>query len=459
MLFAGLCLMAAMTQEASAFPVFARKYQTSCQTCHAAFPKLNTFGEAFRQNGYRFPGDDASAVKDDPVSLGSEAYKKVWPDAIWPGTLPHLPPISVVTHTDAGFSPRNARRNINGVNDPTKPAANFNNFNAEFEILSAGTFDENISYLTVVSLSNIDFGAQDGGVELERGFVSFHDVLCYLHIGLNGNLRVGAFDPTVFSFSTHRRLLEAEGYSILNGTDTAITNNWSLEAAQKGFELNGVAEEGQCKYNLGLVEGNGGVVNNHKDWYGHLAYKLGGTRFDGQGATSGEKPWRDDAAPMGYGLDSLQFGAMYYSGIQEFANAAGGEDQQDKFTKRGADINAYMGDLNIIVAAARTKYAKPLANSTDNFIRKEWMAEGDYVYKPWLVPMLRFESTKLTRQGVPGYQSLTKKFIPGVNFLVRPNCKVEASAEVVGGMDGRAGPDSNKSYSVEAVNLVLKFGF
>ena len=43
---------------AKAIPAFARKYQTSCTTCHTAFPKLNPFGEAFRRNNYRFPGDD-----------------------------------------------------------------------------------------------------------------------------------------------------------------------------------------------------------------------------------------------------------------------------------------------------------------------------------------------------------------------------------------------------------------
>ena len=45
-------------------PAFARKYQTSCQTCHVAIPTLTPFGEAFRQNGYRFPaGTDAAMTK------------------------------------------------------------------------------------------------------------------------------------------------------------------------------------------------------------------------------------------------------------------------------------------------------------------------------------------------------------------------------------------------------------
>jgi hypothetical protein len=38
------------SRPAAAIPAFARKYGTSCQTCHTIFPKLNPFGEAFRRN-------------------------------------------------------------------------------------------------------------------------------------------------------------------------------------------------------------------------------------------------------------------------------------------------------------------------------------------------------------------------------------------------------------------------
>src|SRR6185369_8281501 len=81
-------------RPAGAVPVFSRKYQTSCQTCHVAFPKLNPFGEAFRLNGYRMPTEAESPdlVKEEPVSLGSEAYERIWPDAVYPSTLPaHVP--------------------------------------------------------------------------------------------------------------------------------------------------------------------------------------------------------------------------------------------------------------------------------------------------------------------------------------------------------------------------------
>src|SRR5438477_1788673 len=73
---------------ASAVPAFSRKYHTSCQTCHVIFPKLNPFGEAFRLNGYRLPGETPDQVKQTPVSLGAEAYERLWPKMVYPSTLP-----------------------------------------------------------------------------------------------------------------------------------------------------------------------------------------------------------------------------------------------------------------------------------------------------------------------------------------------------------------------------------
>ncbi len=55
-LAAGLLLLL-VPGRASAIPAFARKYQTSCQTCHIVFPKLNAFGEAFRLRGYHMPAE------------------------------------------------------------------------------------------------------------------------------------------------------------------------------------------------------------------------------------------------------------------------------------------------------------------------------------------------------------------------------------------------------------------
>jgi hypothetical protein len=61
-----------------ALPLFARKYNLQCTTCHFAFPRLNKFGMDFRQRGYRMPGDKGESpweAKEFPISLvGNVGY-------------------------------------------------------------------------------------------------------------------------------------------------------------------------------------------------------------------------------------------------------------------------------------------------------------------------------------------------------------------------------------------------
>ncbi len=82
-----LCLLFLQPPKASAIPAFARKYQTSCATCHNDFPERNDFGEAFKKNGFRFPKDDETFVKEPPVLLGAKALREAFPNAIYPGEI------------------------------------------------------------------------------------------------------------------------------------------------------------------------------------------------------------------------------------------------------------------------------------------------------------------------------------------------------------------------------------
>ena len=53
-IFAGFL---ATTREAHAIPYYARKHALSCNACHVIVPKLNAFGQAFWNRGYRLPED------------------------------------------------------------------------------------------------------------------------------------------------------------------------------------------------------------------------------------------------------------------------------------------------------------------------------------------------------------------------------------------------------------------
>src|SRR5512143_2186914 len=107
-----LLALATVSDKADAIPAFARKYKTACITCHATFPRLTALGEAFRLNGYRMPGGDELYVKDTPMSLGAEAYKRVFPNAVWPSDIPGMPPLALrvavnyTGNTGGGVTPK-----------------------------------------------------------------------------------------------------------------------------------------------------------------------------------------------------------------------------------------------------------------------------------------------------------------------------------------------------------------
>src|SRR5512140_814273 len=78
-------------RRATAIPAFSRQYGTSCSTCHVNFPKLNDFGKAFKDAGFKFPKDDEAMIKMPPVMLGAPAQAEMWPKAIYPGKIPGMP--------------------------------------------------------------------------------------------------------------------------------------------------------------------------------------------------------------------------------------------------------------------------------------------------------------------------------------------------------------------------------
>src|SRR5512134_2232482 len=161
--------------DALAIPAWSRKYRTSCSTCHVAFPKLNYFGKAFRNNGYRFPaGQDPEATKEPPVSMGAEGYKKLFPHALWPADLPGVPPLAVRAVLRASTS-EDAR------------TATFE-FPHEFELLTGGTVGETFSFFGEIEVEN-----EANENELGMDAVLQYDPRSWLHLRI-GSLSVHPID-------------------------------------------------------------------------------------------------------------------------------------------------------------------------------------------------------------------------------------------------------------------------
>ena len=52
-----LTFVISSSQPGHAIPSFARKYGLPCSACHEAWPKLNSFGQQFKDEGYQLMND------------------------------------------------------------------------------------------------------------------------------------------------------------------------------------------------------------------------------------------------------------------------------------------------------------------------------------------------------------------------------------------------------------------
>jgi len=76
---------AAMAQPAAAIPAFARRYQVGCFHCHDGYPKLSTFGQKFKERGFRMEDEDvfsfAKWISTVPLIVRGEARRDFVKDA------------------------------------------------------------------------------------------------------------------------------------------------------------------------------------------------------------------------------------------------------------------------------------------------------------------------------------------------------------------------------------------
>ncbi len=451
----------AIATTAHAVPAFARKYQTSCQTCHIVFPKLNAFGEAFRLRGYRMPGETEEMVKQPPVSLGAPAYKKLWPQAVWPGEISSAVPLAV--------NIKMADVNTSSVNDDGSVSRVLNDlqFPQEVNIFGAGTLGEHVSYF-----SEVTFGENADGsvaVELEHARIQFDspfgpEDLFHFRLGkFAPNLDDGFQEMWISTDAGIDSLFNYNPIGINGGTglgaDALAPNPIAWPARIRGIEGYGIIRH-RAMWVAGLANGVQAAPgdttgrfdgNNAKDVYARFDYKIGGMGLDGDtgGQPIPEKNWRDN---------SLRLGVFTYRGDASsipFALATDGdakvniEDQH--FLRTGIYASVFYQDLNVFGVYLRGTDA---LNATDaatglliHAIEPDyhvWFTQADYMLYPWLQASGRYETVTPAEPAVPSVRLGTFN----VSALVRANVKLMVEYQ----RDLRQGDN-------HSLNALLRFGF
>ncbi len=151
-LFTLVLTVVLLTGTSYAIPAFSRQYGTSCTTCHIDFPKLNDFGKAFKDAGFKFPKGDEDFIKVPQVMLGAPAQKELWPHTVFPGTIPGLPPVGLRFNQFFQYTSGNANNYYQvppgtppgSALSPTIPRTDFQP--GYFSIFMAGNFGSDIAF-------------------------------------------------------------------------------------------------------------------------------------------------------------------------------------------------------------------------------------------------------------------------------------------------------------------------
>lgn len=389
---------------ARAIPPFARKYATSCQTCHTVYPKLNAFGEAFRRRGFRFPGVDSDAVKQEPVALGQQEHQQVFPGAVWPGLLPGATPLGLSVDGQAVAHP-DVRSGGGQADNGT--AFSLRDLVGAAHLWAGGSFDDRITFFGQLTVTT------RGTVDVENAELHVNDL--FGPAGLV-NVVVGKAAPNLTSFGPHSSyladtLLPSIPVAALFG---ATTDGFRLGATYPALELNGVAFD-RLTWGVGLAAGATLDVRPTENAWAHLGVMLGG-------GDAGF--WRDA---------SVTADVFAYHATSRFSSAAGTPTFDTGLVLGGAlrlqwkavELDAGLfAQSHSHAQADNPDLADPARNGALLLVQYQ---ELSWLVFPWLVPALRVEYLRAAPQGAPAAWDL--RIIPGVAVLFRQNLKAVLSAQ------------------------------
>ena len=463
LLFALILIVIVLTGSSYAIPAFSRQYGTSCSTCHVDFPKLNDFGKAFKDAGFKFPKDDESFIKTPPVMLGAPAQKDLWPHTIFPGTIPGLPPIGLRFNQFFQVTSANANNYNTSSTSPNIPRTDFEP--GFFSIFMAGNFGSDIAFWVDDDLSVSGANANGG---LGDGYLKFVNIGRVFKLPTDSlSLRVGQFELDLpFSQARSINLSPWDIYTemnigVTNQNVNTVNNVFALQDAVQGIELSGGHTYGGYHYSLAIVNQNtsgtsstapnvsspGGFFSdsNYKDLYARFSYRLNlekdpASRHDVQAA--GATGPRDHTY--------LSLGTFYFKGrsAQRFNGlASDGETAavltaHEPFYRVGGDFSFNYRTLNLFGMFMYGHDDNLLFNPTSTGFVSSGAAkfnggflEADYLALPWVMTILRYDRVQssadfLNQTGAAAgtnyfspVGSTRNRVTPGVQFLIHANIK------------------------------------
>jgi hypothetical protein len=476
-----------------AIPAFARQYQTSCSTCHVDFPKLNDFGKAFKDAGFKFPTDDAGMLKIPPTLLGAPAQKELWPNAIWPGTIPGMPPIGLRMNTFFQKTSGN-RGNFDtlvppGTVPPFIPKTDFSS--GLFSLFTAGNFGSDIAFWVD---EDISVGGDNTAGGLGDGYLKFVNLGRLIKLPKDSfSFRVGRFELDLPV--SQARNINISGYDIWDQANLGaqnpafgqhnVNNQFTLADAMNGVEISGGHQYGGYHYSLAIVDQNTSGLNqasngsdvvpsvagfaadsNFKDLYSRFSYrfnlekdKSSRNAIQAAGATGPrEHTYLNLGTFWFYGRSVQRFSGEDLSGtpvvltVREPFYRAGGDFSFNYRTFNiygvfmyGHDTNQLPIDVSGTLVPLPIDPAGPLPVGFVHGVPASFSGgfmQADYLIHPWLMAVMRWDAVNSAQDRINGlalntstpfalpFRGTRNRFTPGVQFLIHANIKASFEYQI-----------------------------
>jgi|SRR5579864_1154431 len=372
------------TAPAFGIPAFARKYNLRCSDCHEAWPKLNNFGQTFKDNGYQL-----MTGRDAPIFQQASYFPVMFRTV----TFWHRESNNRVATDIAPQTPSD------GQKESPITTSGFDISGLDF--WAAGTLYKNISFAV-----QSDF--TEGGTFLLTYFVRFDNLLESRWL----NLKMGKFELDN-PISDERQLFMSNTggfYQNYHFTPVGDRTSFGLGDHQLGVELLGHSINDYTRYSVALLnssDGQAGSTVNSYDVYANFTQgfeipKLGLQKIGAYGYL-GERPTffqTNNGVPIaGTGSGNRSFSRTGVYGMWYL-----GKFDLSTFYMHGQD-NVFLGNG---VRADRPYMLPPgAAGPTWN----GGFVEAHYTYNPQLILLGKFETVQMSRQADP----LTPKNLGNVN--------------------------------------------
>jgi len=388
----------AASEPAFAIPAFARKYGLRCSACHEAWPKLNNFGLAFRDNGYQLGNE-----RDGPIYQHPEYFPisfRITPQ--WHRESTNLVGVDAIPG-QAGSGVTEARINSSGFDL------------SGLDLWTAGTLANNISFLVLPSSD------ATGAFHFESAWVRLDNIEGSRWL----NVKFGKHElDTPISEKRFLTLTQTGGfYQLYHYVPASDINAFGgLGQNQLGVELMGHSQNSYTRYAVSVLSSNGGQsglpTGSTYDEYGDFSQafdvpkaglqRVGVYGYSGRSPTyyqtsngvaipgtgGGERPFYRAGAYGIWYLDKLDVSTLYMHGKD----------------------NVYLG-------TGTPAGEGPLPTGAQAPVWNGCFVEAHYTWSPQLVLVGRYETVRMAQQALP-VGSLMANGVPVTDSLGNTNAWV-----------------------------------